>query len=92
MHARRMPGLEADGRRLLYARVAVRLSVNPTNILPTHPDRCGGLGFLALVSYAFSPLLPALGVLLAGMVADRIFYAGAKLTDSSRSSWPPRAS
>jgi hypothetical protein len=33
------------------------------------------------VSYAFAPLLLAQGVLLAGMMADRIFYAGAQLFD-----------
>lgn len=49
------------------------------NLLPTHPDRCGGLGFLAGVSQAFAPLLFAQGALLAGMMADRIFFAGAQL-------------
>ena len=50
-------------------------------ILPTHPDRCGGLGFLALVSYAFAPFLLAQGAVLAGLMANRIFYAGAKLPE-----------
>ena len=45
------------------------------------PDRCGGLGFLALVSQAFSPLLLAQGALLAGMMANQIFYAGATLPE-----------
>ena len=48
-------------------------------LMPTHPDRCGGLGFLASIVYAFTPLLMAQGVVLAGMIADRIFYAGAQL-------------
>jgi hypothetical protein len=50
-------------------------------IVPTHPDRCGGMGFLAVVSQAFAPLLLAQGALLAGMMANRIFFAGAKLPD-----------
>ena len=44
-------------------------------------DRCGGLGFLSATSYAFTPLLLVQGALMAGMIANRIFYAGAKLPD-----------
>ena len=49
--------------------------------MPIHPDRCGGLGFLAGVSQAFAPVLVAQGALLAGMIANRIFYAGATLPE-----------
>jgi hypothetical protein len=48
-------------------------------LVPTHPDRCGGLGFLALIGHAFAPLLVAQGALLAGLIASRIFFAGATL-------------
>lgn len=48
---------------------------------PMHPDRLGGLGFLSRVGYAFAPLLVAQGTLLAGVIANRIFFEGAKLTD-----------
>ena len=44
-----------------------------------HPDRCGGLSFLALVSQAFAPVLVAQGVVLAGSIANKIFFASAKL-------------
>ena len=47
--------------------------------LPTHPDRVGGLGFLTNVVYAFAPVLVAHGVLLSGLIADRIFFDGAEL-------------
>ena len=50
-------------------------------LMPMNPDRSGGLGFLALVSQAFSPLLLAQGLILAGMMANRIFYTGAKLPE-----------
>jgi hypothetical protein len=62
--------------RLLWqvSRIALRLT-------PTHPDRVGGLGFLAATSYAFIPLLAAHGTLLAGNLANQIFHAGASLTD-----------
>jgi hypothetical protein len=51
------------------------------NLIPTHPDRAAGLGFLGGSSAAFAPLLAAHGALLAGMMANEIFYTGAKLTD-----------
>jgi hypothetical protein len=50
-------------------------------LVPTHPDRCGGIGFLPQVIYAFVPVLAAQGVLVAGNLANRILYVGAKLVD-----------
>ena len=47
--------------------------------MPTHPDRAGGLGFLANIVHAFAPLLVAHGVLLSALIADRIFFGGATL-------------
>jgi len=51
------------------------------SLIPTHPDRSGGMGFLAGTVYAFIPLLMAHGALLAGNLANRIFYVGAALPD-----------
>jgi hypothetical protein len=48
-------------------------------LLPTHPDRSGGIGFLGGSSYAFAPILFAQGTLLAGLIASRIFYQGQSL-------------
>ena len=45
------------------------------------PDRVGGLGFLANTVYAFTPLAVAHGALLAGLIANRIFYLGAALPE-----------
>ncbi|HEU5188570.1 MAG TPA: hypothetical protein VFX14_02660 [Methylomirabilota bacterium] len=50
-------------------------------LVPTHPDRSGGLGFLANTAVAFAPLLAAHGALLAGFIANRIFFQGATLPD-----------
>ncbi len=50
-------------------------------LVPTHPDRAGGLGFLSGTVVAFAPLLMAHGALLAGNLANRIFFEGKKLTD-----------
>ena len=49
------------------------------NLVPSHPDRCAGLGFLGKSSYAFSPILFAQGAMLAGVVASRVLYGGENL-------------
>jgi len=66
-------------RLFVWARFLWQVSRIELNIVPTHPDQCGGMGFLELVSYALAPLLLAQGVALAGLIADQIFFAGAKL-------------
>jgi hypothetical protein len=68
-------------RLFIWARFLWRVSRIELKLMPTHPDRCGGLGFLALVSHAFLPFLLAQGALLAGVMAERIFFADAKLLD-----------
>ncbi len=68
-------------RLFIWARLLWQVSRIELRLMPTHPDRCGGVGFLAAVSHAFAPLLTAQGILLAGLMADRIFYAGAKFPE-----------
>jgi hypothetical protein len=50
-------------------------------LVPTHPDRVGGLGFLGNTAFAFSVLLLAHSAMLAAYIASRIFRAGAALMD-----------
>ena len=49
------------------------------HLLPTHPDRAGGIGFLGGNSYVFTPILFGQGALLSGLIASRIFYQGQSL-------------
>lgn len=49
------------------------------NLIPTHPDRCGGLSFIGKSSYAYGPILFAQGAILAGIVAGRVLYGGETL-------------
>ena len=56
-----------------------RVSRLDLHLLPAHPDRSGGLGFLGTGSYAFAPILFAQGTLLAAFFANRIFYQGQNL-------------
>jgi hypothetical protein len=67
-------------RIFIWARLLWQVSRIELQLVPTHPDRVGGLGFLATTSYAFVPLLMAHGALLAGNLATQIFHAGASLT------------
>ena len=67
-------------RLFIWARFLWQVSRIKLDLVPTHPDRSAGLGFLSNVTFAFMPLLLAQGTLLAGMIANRIFYTGAYLT------------
>lgn len=51
------------------------------HLVCTHPDKAGGLGFLAGSAAAFMPLTLSLGTLLSAIIAQRIFYEGEKLLD-----------
>jgi len=68
-------------RLFIWARFLWQVSRIDLQLVPTHPDRAGGLGFLGGITQAFAPLLAAQGVVLAGVMANKIFYAGAKLID-----------
>ncbi len=68
-------------RLFIWARFLWHVSRIDMKYAPMHPDGNGGLGFLSRIAYAFAPLLVAQGTLLAGMIANRIFFEGAKLTD-----------
>jgi hypothetical protein len=68
-------------RLVIWARFLWQVSRIELRLVPTHPDRVGGLGFLSNTVYAFTPLAVAHGALLAGMIANRIFYVGAALLD-----------
>jgi len=68
-------------RLFIWARFLWQTSRLELDLIPTHPDRAAGLGFLGASIASFTPLLLAHGALLAGLIANPIFFAGAKLTD-----------
>lgn len=68
-------------RLFVWARFLWQTSRLDLQLIPTHPDRACGLGFLSLSSNALIPLIMAHGVLVAGLIADSIFFAGGKLTE-----------
>ncbi len=68
-------------RLFVWTRFLWQVSRIELSLVPTHPDRVGGLGFLSNTVYAFATLAVAHGALLAGQLANRIFFAGAALTE-----------
>jgi hypothetical protein len=68
-------------RLIIWARFLWQVSRIELALIPTHPDRNAGLGFLGGSAYACSPLLAALSSMSAGLVASRIFHEGASLKD-----------
>jgi hypothetical protein len=68
-------------RIFIWMRFLWQVSRIELSLIPTHPDRVGGLGFLANTVYAFTLLAVAHGALLAGLIANRIFYVGAALPE-----------
>src|SRR5262252_8054513 len=66
-------------RFLIWYRFLWQVSRMPLNLIPTHPDRSGGLGFLGTVSYTFGPVLFAQGAMLAGLIASNVLYHGGNL-------------
>jgi hypothetical protein len=66
-------------RLFIWARFLWQVSRIELKLLPTHPDRVGGLSFLAGTVYAFTVLAVAHGTLLAAQLANRIFFLGASL-------------
>jgi hypothetical protein len=68
-------------RLFIWIRFLWQVSRCELKLVPTHPDRAAGLGFLSGIVNAFAPLLAAHGALLAGLFAQQIFFHGAKLPD-----------
>ena len=66
-------------RLFIWSRFLWQVSRIKLSLIPTHPDRVGGLNFLSNTVYAFSVIALAHGALLAGLLANRIFFLGAGL-------------
>lgn len=71
-------------RLFVWSRFLWQVSRLPLRLVPTHPDRAGGLGFLGESVRGFAPVLLAQGVLVAGQIANRILHDGAPLLTFKR--------
>lgn len=68
-------------RLFIWTRFLWQVSRIELRLVPTHPDRFGGLGFLSNTVYAFAVLAVAHGAMVAGQLANRIFFLGAALPE-----------
>ncbi len=68
-------------RLFLWYQFLWRVRGLPLHLNLYHPDRAGGLGFLAASIFAFAPVLLAHTVFLAGSIGDRILHTGATVLD-----------
>lgn len=68
-------------RIFIWARFLFQVSRIKLNLVATHPDGAGGLGFLANSVYAFMPLALVHGAILSGVISNHIFHEGASLLD-----------
>jgi len=66
-------------RLFIWARFLWQVSRIALSLVPTHPDHVGGLSFISGQVYAFTVVAVAHGALLAGNLANRIFFLGAAL-------------
>jgi hypothetical protein len=66
-------------RFFIWYRFLWQVSRIPLDLIPTDPDRAGGLGFLGGLSYTFGPVLFGQGAMLAGLIASNVLYHGGKL-------------
>jgi hypothetical protein len=66
-------------RIFIWYRFLWQVARLPLRLNTLHPDRAGGLGFLAESVTAFAPVLQAHTVLLSGAIANRIWHDGAQL-------------
>jgi hypothetical protein len=65
----------------VWARLLWQISRLDLSLIPAHPDRTAGLGFLSISVYVMSLLVLAQGVILSANMAYQIIYGGAKFTD-----------
>jgi len=65
----------------VWGRFLYQVSRLKLHLVPIHPDRMGGLGFLSVVSNSFVPFLFAHGAMLSGRIADGVLYGGRRLDE-----------
>ena len=68
-------------RLVLWFWLLYRISRLNLRLIPIHPDKTGGLGFLERSTHAFAPILVAQGAAMAGLIGSQIFHAGKNLMD-----------
>jgi hypothetical protein len=68
-------------RFALWYQLLFRIWRMPLHLNIYHPDKAGGLGFLASTPKAFWPVLVAISSLFAGVIGNRVIHLGQRFTD-----------
>ena len=68
-------------RWVIWSRMLRMISRADLSIIPTHPDRSGGLGFLGEPPMPFSIFTLGLSLLFSGILAERVIFQGLFLQD-----------
>ena len=68
-------------RLVIWARFLAQVAKLRLRLVPTNPDRMGGLGFLLLGTQAFAVFAMAHGALLAGWLSTRVLVRDMPLTE-----------
>src|SRR4051794_9759325 len=63
-------------RQFLLGRIVRGISQLDLELVPSHPDRLGGLGFINVYQKAYWPLSVALGLVMGGAMANAFVHAG----------------
>jgi hypothetical protein len=61
-------------RLVVYVFLLRRISHVPLQLVPTHPDRAGGLGFLEEMTFIFSPVVFAMSAVIASRWGHDVLY------------------
>ncbi len=64
---------------IIWSQLLFRTSKLTLRVTPTHPDRMGGLGFIAVAQTRFAILYFAIATQVASYVGEEIVFEGAKL-------------
>jgi len=61
-------------RLVVYAYLLRQIARLPLQLVPTHPDRAGGLGFLEEMTFIFSPVVFAMSAVIASRWGHEVLY------------------
>ena len=67
-------------RIFIWSRFLYRMSRLDLNLIPTHPDRAGGIAFVGANQRYFGMILFALGALFAGVSGNEVMYENVSLS------------
>lgn len=63
-------------RLIVLGLLLLRIAALPLKLVPSHPDRMGGLGFLTRLPVVYGPFLFSVSAVVAGVWAHEVLYHG----------------